>query len=90
MMNKTFDIDAERFESIERKLDRLIALTESANLRERVTSMEMQTAALATDIAHTRSDMALLRTDFVRMNTRFDRLDDRLARIEKRLELVEA
>ncbi len=59
---------------IDDKLDRVIE--EIADLKRRVTSLEMQVAQLL--------------VGFAGQSARIDRIDVRLERIEKRLDLVEA
>jgi hypothetical protein len=68
------DLNRERFNRIDSKLDRILGAIEQLTLR--VGSLEQKTAIIVTDIA--------------RIDSRLDEFDRRLARIEKRLELVEA
>ncbi len=74
MADEPIDLNRERFNRIDGKLDRILSAIEQLTLR--AGSLEQKTAIVVTDIA---------RIDF-----RLDEFDRRLARIEKRLDLVEA
>ncbi len=60
------------------KIDTMAA--DVREMKERLSSVERQTAAM-------RVDFADLRADFVRIEHRLDRFDQRLERIERRLDL---
>ena len=68
------DINRERFNRIDGKLDRILNAIEQLTLR--VGSLEQKTAIVVTDIA--------------RINSRMDEFNSRLLRIEKRLDLADA
>lgn len=68
------DINRERFNRIDGKLDRILNAIEQLTLR--VGSLEQKTAIVVTDIA--------------RIDSRMDEFNSRLLRIEKRLDLADA
>jgi hypothetical protein len=68
------DLNRERFNRIDAKLDRILNAIEQLTLR--TGSLEQKTAIVVTDIA--------------RIDSRLDEFNTRLLHIEKRLDLVEA
>ena len=63
---------------IDAKLDRVI--DDVQDLKHRVTSLELSTARLSSDIGG-------LRADYAGLQVRVDRIETRLERIERRLDL---
>lgn len=79
------DLNRERFNRIDAKLDRLLASAETLNHRQ--SSIEERMTSLERNQAH---GFAQLHTRVDVVQQQLDKVDQRLSRIEKRLDLVDA
>ncbi|HAO32909.1 MAG TPA: hypothetical protein PLP22_13740 [Candidatus Competibacter sp.] len=75
------NLTLEHLRRFNQKQDRTLQLIE--DLRDRVSSLEIQSSGIGRELAG-------LRGDFARLEHRVDRMDQRLDRIERRLDLTDA
>lgn len=85
MNNNVTDINRERYNRIDEKLDRILGAIET--LTQRQGSMEARMTTLEQNQSH---GFAHLHERIDLVQKQIDKVDQRLTRIEKRLDLVEA